>query len=301
LRRSTCPGPLANYHQHSAYSDGTGSLEDYVAAALAAGFASMGFSDHAPVSFPTTWTMPMERLPDYRAEIEVLKAKYRGRIEIYAGLEMDYLPGLETFQRQQVLSLGWDYVIGSIHYLGYEPDGHRWSLDLDLETFQRGLYGQYRGDIRRVADGYFATVREMVQAGGPDIVGHFDYAKRFNRQGGFFSEDAAWYRRMVEETLRVIAGRGVMLEVNTSGWRNSTGSAFPSPWVLRRALSLGIPVTVNSDAHDPALLTAGLARGLRLLRGAGYDQVMRLVGGRWSPRPIREDLPDGHGQTPKRP
>jgi len=90
---------LTNYHQHSFYSDGQGTLEDYVQAALVAGLESMGFSDHAPVSFLTDWTMPLERLTAYRTQIEALKATYGHRIELYAGLELDYLPEQADFQR----------------------------------------------------------------------------------------------------------------------------------------------------------------------------------------------------------
>ena len=77
--------------------------------------SSIGFTSHAPVPFKTDWTMDPKDLPGYLAEINRLKAEYRGKIEIYLGLEVDYLPEFPEARLDRFTGL--DYVIGSIHYM----------------------------------------------------------------------------------------------------------------------------------------------------------------------------------------
>ncbi len=245
--------------------------------------AAMGFSDHAPVPFDTEWTIPVERLNQYRAEISRLKTAYSGRLELYAGLEMDYLPedDVIAFQNLRVLAGGWDYLIGSMHYLGREPNGEYWSVDVNRESFERGLTTIYGGDIRRACDAYYATMRDLARDGRFDVVGHLDYTKRFNDRGRYYDDESLWYRRMMDETLRVIAARDLILEVNAGGWRAPCRSAYPAPWILRRACELGVRVTLSADAHRPELVVADMGRLSERVRAAGYRSVTRLLDGKW--------------------
>jgi histidinol-phosphatase (PHP family) len=274
---------ITSYHQHSAFSDGQGTLEDCAREALKAGLTALGFSDHAPLPFETDWTMPLGRMDEYRAEVSRLRAALRGRLEIYLGLEMDYLPEAPTiaFQSDQVLSLGWDYVIGSIHYLGHAACGELWSTDVNRETFERGLSEIYGGDIRAYCDHYYATVRDLARDGRFTIMGHLDYTKRFNDGGRYYSDEAAWYRQMIDQTLVALARAGMILEVNTGGWRGPRREAYPAPFILRRTHELGLRVTVNADAHRPEDVAMHLDRGLALVQAAGYRQVARLLDGQW--------------------
>jgi histidinol-phosphatase (PHP family) len=274
---------ITSYHQHSSFSDGKGTLEECANAAVTAGLAALGFSDHAPLPFETEWTMPLGRLGEYRSEIRRLDAALGDHLEVYLGLEMDYLPEAPViaFQRDRVLFLGWDYLIGSIHYLGREVGGELWSMDLNRETFERGLSEIYRGDIRAYCDHYYATVRDLALDGRFTIIGHLDYTKRFNAGGRYYSDEAPWYRQMIDQTLVTLAGAGMILELNTGGWRSPRGEAYPAPFILRRAWELGLRVTVNADAHRPEDVALGLDRGLAMVRAAGYRQVARLLEGKW--------------------
>ena len=77
---------LTNYHSHSLYCDGRANMEDFIRFALSEGFTSYGFSSHAPLPFPTAWTMEWDCMDDYLAEFRRLKAKYAGQIELYIGV-----------------------------------------------------------------------------------------------------------------------------------------------------------------------------------------------------------------------
>lgn len=95
---------LTNYHSHCLYCDGRANMEDFVRFAISDGFTAYGFSSHAPLPFATAWTMEWDNMNDYLSEFNRLKEKYADRIELYVGLEIDYLneesnPSIPPFSR----------------------------------------------------------------------------------------------------------------------------------------------------------------------------------------------------------
>ena len=55
---------------------------------------------------------------------------------------------------------------------------------------------------------------------------------------------------------------------------------YPARQFVELAYEAGVPVLINSDAHDPAELGAGFAEALQLLREVGYTQTVRFEGKR---------------------
>lgn len=107
--------------QHDRCGHATGSLRDYVTAALDRGVQVLGLSDHAPMfasdedqALPRV-AMPKSQFPAYIAEALALKAEFEGRIEILVSAEADYLPGGTEPYRKALSGLPLDYVIGSVH------------------------------------------------------------------------------------------------------------------------------------------------------------------------------------------
>lgn len=119
----------ANYHTHTARCmHATGIDEDYVKRAIAEGVKVLGFSDHSPVRFDggyvSYFKMTPEELPTYTSSILSLREKYKDKIEIHLGLEVEYYP--EYFDRS--LALWRDYPIQYLllgqHFVGCETDTH---------------------------------------------------------------------------------------------------------------------------------------------------------------------------------
>src|SRR6476620_12555120 len=96
----------SNYHTHCHYCDAEGEIEAYVESAVAAGLVSYGVSSHAPLPQETGWTMRLADLPRYLADVRRVRDAYRDRIPVYVGVELDYVPGLEAFHREQIFSQG---------------------------------------------------------------------------------------------------------------------------------------------------------------------------------------------------
>lgn len=276
-----------NYHTHCYLDDGNGKPEEYVEEGIRKGLRALGFSCHAPLPFQANWVLPKSSLPVYVREISALKKKYAEKIEIYLGLEVDYLRRILGTSSPNIVALRLDFTVGSVHYLNTTVDEEQLTVDGPEEEYQRLLEEGFGGDIRRMVREYYQLVREMVSEHTPDIVGHFDVIKKNNTGGKYFDENEQWYRDEVMKTLDNIAAAGSILEVNTGGLaRGRTDSTYPPLWVLKECKKLGIPTNVNSDTHEPKHLTHYFEEAHALLREAGYTEKMILLDGKWQMVPI---------------
>lgn len=243
---------VSNYHTHSEFCDGIGRLEDYIVSALHQGMTSLGFSSHAPLPFETKWAMRNEAFPTYAAQVSQLKRHYADRLDVFLGLEIDYIPGLFSPTAPEVRRMGLDYTIGSVHFLGQLPDHSRWTVDCPFKEFEAGLLFSFGGNIRQAVERYYTYMKTMVMSSPPDIIAHIDLIKRNNHGNQFFSEEDRWYHTLVTTTLDVIAHSGCILEVNTgAALDNTPRMLYPSEWILHECLVRNIPVTESSDAHTP--------------------------------------------------
>lgn len=275
--------PLSNYHSHCTFCDGRSLPEDFIRFALAHGFRAYGFSSHSPLPFETFWNMPKDDMPDYLAEIARLKQKYSGQLEIYVGLEIDYLDQTYNASIPYFRQLPLDYRIGSIHYL---PVAHELvetnmvCIDGSFRDYAAAVNRHFEGDIRRLVARYFASTLAMIDAGGIDIVGHLDKIYMNGQKCAGFSFEAGWYQEPFRACLEQIARKGLMVEVNTKNLLKK-GELYPRQAYLSVLRELHIPVMVNSDCHYPDLVNDGRAQAFALLKAAGFRSTCELIGGQW--------------------
>ena len=278
---------FSNFHTHCFYCDGHESPENFVKEALRLGFDAIGFSSHAPLPHPNDWTMKSTQVPEYCETINDLKNLYKGRIEIYLGLETDYIPDKIGPDSPEYEKLGLDYTIGSVHQVLNNKTGEYLSVDGSLKEFQMLLDDVFNGDISRFTAHYYHLIRQMLTAHKPDIIGHLDLIKKHNRDEKYFSETEEWYRLEIDKTLEAIANSGLFLEVNTGGIsRKYINTPYPSPWIIKRCSDFGIPIVLNSDAHSPSFLNTYFVESIEILKGAGYRSIKTMKGGKWIDRQI---------------
>ena len=248
-------GNLTNYHSHSLYCDGRANMEDFIRFALSEGFTSYGFSSHAPLPFPTAWTMEWDCMDDYLAEFRRLKAKYAGQIELYIGLEIDYLNEESNPSVARFRELPLDYRIGSVHLL-YNDKGEVVDVDVTADKFRKLVDEEFGGNLVRVVHLYYERLMRMVELGGFDVVGHADkmhYNAAAYRPGLL---DEPWYDDLIQEYLDAIARRGYIVEVNTKSYLE-LGTFYPNERYFPVLLEKGIRVQVNSDSHYPERINNG--------------------------------------------
>jgi histidinol-phosphatase (PHP family) len=277
-----------NFHSHCTFCDGRSHPENFIRFALARHFRAYGFSSHSPLPFETFWNMSASDMPDYISEITRLKKKYAGQIEIYLGLEIDYLDATFNASIPRFRNLPLDYRIGSVHLLPWQlplTENNMVCIDGAYEDFARSVEQHYRGSIRLLTEHYFQASMCMVEAGGIDIVGHMDKICMNGGRYPGFDISAAWYRKLFEAYADLIAEKELIVEINTKNLLRSN-QIFPHVNMLKHLLVRHIPVMVNSDCHHPDLVNDGRDEALVLLKDTGFRTMRELVAGKWQDIPI---------------
>ena len=100
------------FHVHTEYSDGSGTVEEMVAAARDRGYCYLGISDHSQSAFYANG-LKEPRIRQQWAEIEAVQKRYPG-IHIFKGIEADILPDGSMDYPDDLLSQ-FDFVIASVH------------------------------------------------------------------------------------------------------------------------------------------------------------------------------------------
>lgn len=275
---------LTNYHSHCSFCDGRAPLEEFVKEAIRQGFYSYGVSSHAPLPFPTRWTMEWEQMEAYLDEFNNLRQKYADEIELYVGLEIDYLNEESNPSVASFTELPLDYRIGSVHLL-YDAAGEVVDIDCSPAVFKERVDRHFNGDVLRVVRMYFDRLFRMVELGGFDILGHADkmhYNASCYHPGLL---DEPWYEALMKDYFSLVASRGYFVEINTKAF-DSLGTFYPNSryWELMKEYQ--IKVLVNSDAHYPERINAGRMEALRLLQAKGFATVAELHQGSWREVPI---------------
>ena len=168
---------IADYHTHTVFSHGSGSVADNVEAALSIGLSVVGIADHS-VSHPL-YGVKRGRIGHYLDCIAHAKESYAGRIEVKAGIELNLTS----------LTGGYDLPQGAfdIVILGY----HKAAVCADVKT----AWTFFRGKrVDAITQGYV----QALQTGRINIVAHPGYGVPVN------------YRLLA----RACADNGALFEIN---------------------------------------------------------------------------------------
>jgi histidinol-phosphatase (PHP family) len=252
---------IVDYHMHLRNGSGeiaheTSAVDPFVESAREAGVDEIGFTEHIYYFKQTRplWTVPYhtERcVYDIEAYVSaVVTARGRG-LPVKLGLEVDYVPGREDETRELLAPYPWDYLLGSLHYIG--------SLAVDDEPRLVDAMG-----VEEAWRLYFETLAAAARSGLFDSLSHPDLVKIFGARAASFD-----YGPVVA----AIADSGVAVEVSTAGLHKPVHELYPHPEFLAACRAREVPVTLASDAHTPDVVGRDFDRALELLRSAGYDTV----------------------------
>lgn len=239
----------ADLHVHTVFSDGKDTPEAMVRAALKRGLTVLGFSDHAHTAFDESWCMATGADAEYRRSIRALQKKYRGELDIRCGVEQDYFSDTPVD--------GYDYVIGSVHYVF--AGGRYVPVDESPEDFREAVAGVFGGDVYAFVEAYYALVGDVVARTRADIVGHFDLIAKFNEHNAFF--DPAHPRALAAALTAAdrLLESGKPFEINsgaiTRGWRSEP---YPSDALRELLRARGARFLPAGDCHSAAVLAEDL-------------------------------------------
>jgi histidinol-phosphatase (PHP family) len=249
---------IVDYHVHLRAPDGSidhsvEAVERFVDFAAARGVDEIGFTEHVYYFRETRplWTVPyhLERcayeLDRYVAA--VLAAKGKG-LPVKLGLEVDYVPGREAETAALLSAYPWDYLLGSVHYLGEHS--------IDDEPSLVGAVGTEEAWRR-----YYDALKGAAQSGLVDVLAHPDLVK-------MHGEEIPW------DWGDVVAGLdGVCIEISSAGLHKRHGKLYPNADLLAAARRRNVPITLASDAHEPQSVGRDLDRAIGHARAAGYETV----------------------------
>ncbi len=253
-----------NFHSHTQFCDGRASMKDMAAAALRRGMEIWGFSPHSPIPVDSPCNMLKEDMEDYLSEAEKLKNQYNGTMQIFTGMEVDYMgkdfgAHIDYFQ-----NLPLDYRIGSVHFV---PNQEGIFLDCDgkFDRFEKYLHDGYNSDLRYVVEKYFEHILEMIELGGFEILGHFDKIAGNASQKDPQIENNSWYEALIDDIIRHAAWHNLIIEINTKSLYDKNRFFPSSKWwtKIKRANS---PVLFNSDAHYPDKVNLGRDEAIEVFR-----------------------------------
>jgi histidinol-phosphatase (PHP family) len=261
---------LTDYHVHLRPDD-PGTTADrwftpanagrYREVATERGITELGVSEHV-YRFRQAlevWQHPfwrqwaVEDLDDYAAFV-------REETDLRLGLELDFIPGREDRLANLLEGVEWDYVIGSVHFVGdFAVD-----LDDEFDVWRRA------GSAEQVWRRYFGMVAEAARSGLYDIMAHPDLVRVW---GSGRPDPDGDLRRFYEPAVEAFAEAGVAVEVSTAGLRKPLGEPYPSRAFLEMVVDAGCPIALSSDAHVADDLGHGYERALELLDAVGVREI----------------------------
>jgi histidinol-phosphatase (PHP family) len=264
---------LTDYHLHLRPDD-VGSAADhfteenvsrYLEAAERAGIAELGVSEHV---YRFTQALELWQHPFWREQArDDLDAycEFVRTTPLKLGIEADYIRGAEDRTASLLDARDFDYVVGSVHFLGYDGavDDRRydiWQTDGDADSLWRR---------------YFEWVAEVARSGLFDILAHPDLIKVWGNDRPRPNRDP---RRYYEIAVEAIAESGIAVEVSTAGLRKHVGEIYPSHAFAEMCVDAGAAFALSSDAHAPEQVGFSYDEALEFLDDLGVDEICVFEG-----------------------
>jgi len=220
-----------NYHTHT-YRCGhaSGEMEDYIKRAIKGGIKYMGFSDHMPYicsdGHEFAARVPVAERESYFSEINLLREKYKNKIDIKIGFEMEYYPLHFNIMLEQAIASGAEYLLLGEHFTAEEhPGGVRTITETD--------------SVERLQE-YVACVVEGIKSRVFTYVAHPDVIN--------FIGDLSVFKNEMRKICVASKNYNIPLEINFLGIRDKRKYPNEAFWEIvgeERA-----PVTFGFDAHD---------------------------------------------------
>ena len=130
---------ISDFHTHTSYCDGKSTPTEMAERAYELGFTHLGFSGHGYTDFDQSYCMSREATEKYRLDIDRIKEEYEGKMCVLCGLEQDIY--------STVPAKGFDYIIGSMHYIPY--DGELLPIDSSKDKAKEIIGELFGGDFEQ--------------------------------------------------------------------------------------------------------------------------------------------------------
>ena len=227
---------------------------EYAAEAERKNFRGIIVTCHNPIpgGYSANVRMREDQFDEYIALVAHARAAWNGRVDVRLGIECDFAPGLEPGVEKLLGRATFHHVLGSVHTQVQEY----------RDRYQTGTWFEYQQT-------YFHHLALAAETGLFDTISHPDLVK--NQAPGEWILNRIWPD--IQRALDRIAAAGTAMELNTSGLLKAIPEMNPGPEILAAMRRRGIPVVLGADAHIPRRVGSEYPLALRMLQGAGYENV----------------------------
>jgi histidinol-phosphatase (PHP family) len=235
----------------------------YRAAASARGIEELGVSEHV---YRFTQALEVWRHPFWvenaMDDLDAYCTFVCEQTDLRLGIEADFVPGREQQMAELLSAYPFDYVVGSVHFVGERA--------VDAADVPEHDVWQQARSADEVWRRYFQTLGEAARCGLFDVLAHPDLVKVWGRERPRPQGDL---HRFYELALQGIAESQIAVEVSTAGLRKRAGEIYPAPAFLELCLQAGAPIALSSDAHRPEDVGADYEQALELLANLGVSEL----------------------------
>ena len=259
---------FADFHTHTIFSDGFGTVEEMVESARVKGLLALGISDHSMTPFDLRYCMrPETNIEKYEPtvrEAQKRAAEMHG-FPVFLGIEWDL--GSEIDRER------YDYTIGSVHYI-IRKNGDVFPVDSRPDMVFGGIDRVFGGNRLDFAKAYFEHVVEHAEKNKPTFMGHFDLLTKH----ATVDEEDEDYLAVAREALAEVIKHVPLLEINMGAMiRGLRTVPYPHPRFLPLIKELGGKVILSSDAHATDKIAYEFPRILQMVKDCGFTHVSRLT------------------------
>jgi histidinol-phosphatase (PHP family) len=240
----------------------TANAERYRAAADAAGIEELGVSEHV-YRFRQSldlWSHPLwveNAGDDLDAYCDFVRST-----SLRLGVECDFVPGAEERTRAMLEERDFDFVVGSVHFIG-EGDAA-----VDHDGFD--AWEQPDASAEEIWTRYFEHFDRCARSGLFDILAHPDLVKVWGKGRPLPGGDL---RRFYEPAVEAIVAGGSAVELSTAGLRKPVGELYPARQFAELVVEAGVPFALSSDAHLPEQVGFGYDQAVEFLDALGVGEI----------------------------
>jgi len=235
-----------DYHMHTVYSDGKGTIEDNVRVAYEKGLSGIAISDHGPGHL--FYGIDREKIPDMREKIEKLRQMYQ-EMDIFLAVEANIIHtqnGLDVSKEELAC---YDFILAGYHFgvkNGYVIQNYIHHISpVPLPGKQRLLKKNTDMMIRAI---YENPIKVLTHPGDKGHVDLFEISKACADRGTLM-EISARHRNLTIEEIKLTSKTDVRYIVSSDAHTSAiVGSCGPA---IKRALDAGLEMSriVNVEEY----------------------------------------------------
>lgn len=242
----------ADLHIHTEFScDSKTGIKAYMDKAIELGMQILCFTDHVDFN-ENDYGYGYYKPKCFFESFNSLKESYSGEIKIYSGIEFGETH-LYAEQLKELSSYPYDFVIGSIHWIGSMFPSQKIKEKYSIKEF----YSLYWDEVLK-----------MAKHGGFDALGHIDFPKRYCGEI-YYSEEK------INEIFKYILEKDSVIEINTSSLRKGYSETMPGNELLEiYKANGGKYVTIGSDAHEVKDLGSDIHAAKEIIKKLSLQEVV---------------------------